>query len=147
MSRIKLLPETLASQVAAGEVVERPASVVKELVENSIDAGARAIEVGIQRGGMSRIRVVDDGYGMDRDDALLSIERHATSKIHRAADLAAINTLGFRGEALPSIASVSRFRLRTRIRGALAGTEIRVEGGATRSIREVGAPEGTLIEV
>ena len=96
MSRIRLLSETVASQVAAGEVVERPASVVKELVENSIDAGARSIEVGIQRGGMSRIRVVDDGCGMDRDDALLSLERHATSKIASAADLAAISTLGFR---------------------------------------------------
>ena len=147
MSRIKLLPETLASQVAAGEVVERPASVVKELVENSIDAGARAIEVGIQRGGMSRIRVVDDGCGMDRDDALLSLERHATSKIASAADLAAISTLGFRGEALPSIASVSRFRLSTREPGAVAGTEILVNGGRIETVREGGEAPGTQIEV
>src|SRR5256714_1024227 len=147
MSRIKLLPETLASQVAAGEVVERPASVVKELVENSIDAGARAIEVGIQRGGMSRIRVVDDGCGMDRDDALLSLERHATSKIASAADLAAISTLGFRGEALPSIASVSRFRLSTREPGAVAGTEILVNGGRIETVRDSGDAPGTQIEV
>jgi len=147
MSRIKLLPETLASQVAAGEVVERPASVVKELVENSIDAGARAIEVGIQRGGMSRIRVVDDGCGMDRDDALLSLERHATSKIASAADLAAISTLGFRGEALPSIASVSRFRLSTREPVAIAGTEILVNGGRIETVRDGGEAPGTQIEV
>jgi DNA mismatch repair protein MutL len=147
MSRIKLLPETVASQVAAGEVVERPASVVKELVENSIDAGARSIEIGIQRGGMSRIRVVDDGCGMDRDDALLSLERHATSKIASAADLAAISTLGFRGEALPSIASVSRFRLTTREPGAVAGTEILVNGGRIETVRDSGEAPGTQIEV
>ncbi len=147
MSRIKLLPETVASQVAAGEVVERPASVVKELVENSIDADAGSIEVGIQRGGMSRIRVVDDGCGMDRDDALLSLERHATSKIASAADLAAISTLGFRGEALPSIASVSRFRLTTREPGAVAGTEILVNGGRIETVRDGGEAPGTQVEV
>ncbi len=100
MGRIRLLPEIVASQVAAGEVVERPASVVKELVENSIDAGARKIDVMIRRGGISLVRVIDDGCGMDRDDALLSLERHATSKIRSAADLAGDRTLGFRGEAL-----------------------------------------------
>ncbi|HEY4758757.1 MAG TPA: DNA mismatch repair endonuclease MutL, partial [Chthoniobacterales bacterium] len=147
MSRIKLLPETLASQVAAGEVVERPASVVKELVENSIDAGASTIEVGFQRGGISRIRVVDNGCGMDRDDALLSLERHATSKIASAADLAAITTLGFRGEALPSIASVSRFRLTTREADEVAGTEILVNGGRIEAVRDAGEAPGTQIEV
>ena len=122
MSRVRLLSDTLASQVAAGEVIERPASVVKELVENSIDAAARSIEVMIRRGGISLMRVTDDGIGMDRDDALLCLERHATSKIRTAADLATVATLGFRGEALPSIASVSRFRLTTREKEAVAGT-------------------------
>jgi len=147
MSRIRLLPEILASQVAAGEVVERPASVVKELVENSIDAGARKIEVSARRGGISLIRVVDDGCGMDRDDALLSLERHATSKIRTSADLAAIATLGFRGEALPSIASVSRFRLTTREPEAVAGTEIIVAGGRIETVRDGGEAPGTQIEV
>jgi DNA mismatch repair protein MutL len=147
MSRIRLLPEILASQVAAGEVIERPASVVKELVENSIDAGARKIEVSVRRGGISLIRVVDDGCGMDRDDALLSLERHATSKIRTASDLAAIATLGFRGEALPSIASVSRFRLTTREPDAVAGTEIIVSGGKIETVRDGGEAPGTQIEV
>jgi len=147
MSRIRLLPDTVASQVAAGEVVERPASVVKELIENSIDAGARKIEIMIRRGGISLVRVSDDGCGMDRDDALLSLERHATSKIRSASDLQAISTLGFRGEALPSIASVSRFRLTTREPGAIAGTEIIVNGGKIAIVRESGEAPGTQVEV
>src|SRR3989441_10194928 len=147
MSRIRLLPETVASQVAAGEVVERPASVVKELVENSIDAGARKIDILVRRGGISLVRVSDDGCGMDRDDALLSLERHATSKIHLATDLEAIATLGFRGEALPSIASVSRFRLTTREPDAVAGTEIIVNGGKIDIVRDGGEAPGTEIEV
>ena len=147
MSRIALLSEQVASQVAAGEVVERPASVVKELVENSIDAGAKKIEVAIRRGGISSIRVVDDGFGMDRDDALLCLERHATSKIRTGDDLASIHTLGFRGEALPSIASVSRFRLATREPGALAGTEVIVNGGKIESVKDCGDAPGTQIEV
>ncbi len=147
MSRIRLLPETVASQVAAGEVVERPASVVKELVENSIDAGAHKIDIFIRRGGMAFVRVIDDGTGMDRDDALLSLERHATSKIRSAADLEAITTLGFRGEALPSIASVSRFRLTTREPNAIAGTEIIVNGGKIDIVRDGGEAPGTQVEV
>jgi len=147
MGRIRLLPETVASQVAAGEVVERPASVVKELIENSIDAGARKIEVMIRRGGISLVRVIDDGCGMDRDDALLSLERHATSKIRTATDLEAVNTLGFRGEALPSIASVSRFRLTTRETRAVAGSEIIVNGGKLDVVRDAGEAPGTQVEV
>ena len=147
MSRIRLLPEIVASQVSAGEVVERPASVVKELVENSIDAGAGKIDVLIRRGGISLMRVVDDGCGMDRDDALLSLERHATSKIRSVSDLEAIGTLGFRGEALPSIASVSRFRLTTREPDAVAGSEIVVNGGKIDIVRDGGEAPGTQVEV
>ena len=147
MGRITLLPDEVASQVAAGEVIERPASVVKELVENSIDAGATRIEVAIARGGAGVIRVVDDGMGMDRDDAMLSLERHATSKIKSGLDLAKIRTLGFRGEALPSIASVSRFRLSTRLHEGLEGTEIVVNGGKIDTVRASGEAPGTQIEV
>jgi DNA mismatch repair protein MutL len=147
MARIRLLPSDLANQIAAGEVVERPASVVKELIENAIDAGARRIQVYIELGGKRLVRVEDDGEGMSPDDARLSLERHATSKIQRADDLAAIHTLGFRGEALPSIASVSHFIMKTRLRGDIAGTEIRVNGGAVAAVQEIGTPEGTSIEV
>src|SRR5688572_25061823 len=147
MGKIHRLPSDLANQIAAGEVVERPASVIKELVENAIDAGARRLTITVEFGGKKLIRVEDDGEGMEPDDARLAIERHATSKIRRAADLERISTLGFRGEALPSIASVSHFLLRTRARGAQTGTEIRVNGGAVASVAEAGMPEGTLIEV
>ncbi len=147
MGKIRLLPDEVASQVAAGEVVERPASVVKELVENSVDAGAARITVDFAKGGVQSIRVVDDGSGMDREDALLSLERHATSKIRTAGDLAAVTTMGFRGEAIPSIASVSRFRMATRPPEAEAGTEIRVAGGKIESVSDSGEAPGTLIEV
>ena len=147
MGKINRLPDDLANQIAAGEVVERPASVVKELVENALDAGARRVRVHVELGGKKQVLVEDDGEGMEPDDARLALERHATSKIRRADDLAAIETLGFRGEALPSIASVSHFVLRTRARGSQTGTEIRVNGGTVASIAEVGAPEGTCIEV
>ncbi len=147
MGKIKLLPEALASQVAAGEVVERPASVVKELVENSIDAGSSNIEILIQRGGIALIRVSDDGSGMNRDDALMCLERNATSKIRTKDDLAAIHTLGFRGEAIPSIASVSKFQLTTREADSLTGTEIVINGGKVVSVQDCGEPPGTQIEV
>ncbi len=147
MGKITRLADDLANQIAAGEVVERPASVVKELVENALDAGARRIRVHVEFGGKKQVQVEDDGEGMEPEDARLSLERHATSKIRRAADLAAIATLGFRGEALPSIASVSHFVLRTRARGHQTGTEIRVNGGTVASAVEVGAPEGTRVEV
>jgi DNA mismatch repair protein MutL len=147
VGKINRLPSDLANQIAAGEVVERPASVVKELVENAIDAGARRLVIHVELGGKKQIRVEDDGEGMEPEDALLAIERHATSKIRRADDLAAITTFGFRGEALPSIASVSHFTLRTRARGRSSGTEIRVNGGTVASVVEVGAPEGTLVQV
>ena len=146
MPKIRVLPDILASQVAAGEVVERPASVVKELVENSIDAGAREVRVDVDQGGAALIRVSDDGCGMSREDALLSLERHATSKLREAGDLSAIRTLGFRGEAVPSIASVSRFRMVTREAESVAGTEIIVDGGKLRDVREAGCAPGTVIE-
>jgi len=147
VSRVRRLPPELANQIAAGEVVERPASVIKELVENAVDADASRLTITTEFGGKKLIVVEDDGEGMTPEDAALALERHATSKIATATDLAAIRTLGFRGEALTSIASVSRFRLRTRARGAVSGTEIRVDAGLTTSTREVGAPEGTLVEV
>src|SRR5882724_9489594 len=149
MNRIKLLSEQVANQIAAGEVVERPASVVKELVENSLDAEAGKITVEIGAGGRSLIRITDDGFGMSRDDALLSLERHATSKIERAEDLTSISTMGFRGEALPSIASVSRFILATRERenSSPEGTQITVNGGTIAEVKAAGSAPGSSFEV
>ena len=147
MQKIQVLPDALASQVAAGEVVERPSSVVKELVENSIDSGARRIDILVRLGGTALIKIVDDGCGMGREDAVLSLERHATSKLRTKEDLAAITTMGFRGEALPSIASVSRFTLTTREHGALSGTQVVVDGGKLLSVSDAGEAPGTQIEV
>jgi DNA mismatch repair protein MutL len=147
VNRIRLLPEHVANQIAAGEVVERPASVVKELVENSLDAEAKRITVTIKNGGRSLINIADDGCGMSRDDALLALERHATSKISKAEDLQSITSLGFRGEAIPSIAAVSRFTLSSRERGTLNGTQIEIAGGKILSVADVGAAEGTVVEV
>lgn len=145
--KIKILSESLANKIAAGEVVERPASVVKELVENSIDAGAKEIIIDIKAGGRRSIRVMDNGEGMEGDDALLSIERHSTSKVFREADLFRINTMGFRGEALPSIGSVSKMRITTKPDGSLAGTNVYSEGGKIKEVSEAGCPKGTTIEV
>jgi DNA mismatch repair protein MutL len=145
--RVRILPEQLVNKIAAGEVVDRPASVVKELVENSLDAGATEIIVEIEDGGRKLIRVIDNGCGMSREDALVSLERHATSKIATDADLFSISSLGFRGEAIPSIASVSRFTLATREHAAIEGTEIYLEGGTVRDVRACGMAPGTAIIV
>ena len=147
MARIHILPEHVANKIAAGEVVERPASVVKELLENALDAGAGRIQVEIEAGGKKLIRVTDDGCGMVRDDALLAFERHATSKIKDAEDLLTVATLGFRGEALPSIASVSRLRLESRAADDAAGTLIEIAGGKMHKVEEAGLPVGTSVTV
>ena len=147
MSDIKILPDILVSKISAGEVVERPSSVVKELIENSLDAGAGKIRINLEAGGKKHISVADDGSGMSRDDALMSLERHATSKIDSVDDLFSLSTLGFRGEALPSIASISRFRLLSRSEDEVNGTSISVEGGKIKRVEDAGCPVGTTIEV
>ena len=147
MPQIRILSDRVANQIAAGEVVERPVAVVKELIENSIDAGASKIEVEFRNGGKSYLRVEDDGCGMNADEALLSLERHATSKIQKASDLHEVQTFGFRGEALPSISSVSRFTLRTRAKSNPDGNEIFINGGKMIHVKECGMPYGTRIEV
>jgi DNA mismatch repair protein MutL len=147
MSVIRILPEAVANKIAAGEVVERPASVVKELMENALDAGAGRVEVSVEAGGKRRITITDDGCGMSHDDALLAFERHATSKIRTAEDLFEISTLGFRGEALPSIAAVSRLELETRHASENSGTRIEIAGGKLRDVKEVAWPQGTRVDV
>ncbi len=147
MTSIRILPDDLVDQIAAGEVVERPASVAKELIENALDAGARTITVEMEAGGVALLRVTDDGHGMSKGDAELAIKRHATSKIRSFDDLSRIGTLGFRGEALPSIASVSRFTLRTRDGASQGAIELRIDGGEHVGTHEVGAAKGTSIEV
>jgi DNA mismatch repair protein MutL len=147
MSRIRILPEAVANKIAAGEVVERPASVVKELLENAIDAGAKSIRVETEVGGKRMIRVIDDGHGMTHDDALLAFERHATSKLKTADDLLSISTLGFRGEALPTIAAVSRLLLETRDEAEAEGTRIEFAGGKLIGVKPAGLPPGTTISV
>lgn len=147
MGKIKVLPDYLCNQIAAGEVVERPAAVVKELVENSVDASCQRIRVLVHKGGRSLVRVVDDGEGMSPEDALLALERHATSKIASVQDLQNIRSMGFRGEALPSVAAVSRLELITREKDAVFGVRILVEGGTIRTVDEVGCPPGTSVTV
>ncbi len=147
MSRIRILSENVASQIAAGEVVERPASVVRELLDNSLDAAGDRIEVAIEAGGCKLVRVGDNGMGMDRDDLLLSLERHATSKVRVLEDLFSVGTLGFRGEALPSVASVSRMEITSRTEESIAGHRVRIDGGRFHSIEETGAPVGTVVSV
>src|SRR5499425_1778532 len=147
MGRIHILSENVANKIAAGEVVERPASVVKELLENSLDAGSTRIKAQIEAGGKKLIQITDNGCGMVRDDALLAFERHATSKIKNAEDLLNISTLGFRGEALPSIASVSRLRLETRVADQDSGTIIEIAGGRIFRVEEAGLPAGTSITI
>ena len=147
MSKIKVLPDSLANKIAAGEVVERPSSVVKELLENAVDAAARTINIEVEAGGKRFIRVIDDGEGMTRDDAIIAFERHATSKLRSAEDLEAINTLGFRGEALPSIAAVSRLFLRTKTALDTEGTEVEFNGGKLIAVRDIAWPDGSEVEV
>jgi len=147
MPRIAILSDTLASQVAAGEVVERPASVLKELIENSLDAQASHIEVEVRRGGVALLKVSDNGHGMDKENTLLSIERHATSKLNSTDGLNAIQTHGFRGEALPSIASVARFRMISNDDTGTPATEIVIDGGKMLSVNEAARAQGTTIEV
>ncbi len=145
--QIRVLPIQVANKIAAGEVVERPASVAKELIENAIDAGATQVDVAVAAGGRKLVSVSDNGRGMSRDDALLSIERHATSKIHDVDDIESIHTLGFRGEALAAIGSVSRFRLTTCRQGDVVGSEIVLAGGGIQDVRDIGCPPGTAIEI
>src|SRR5256714_3226916 len=147
MSKIRILSDQLANQIAAGEVVERPASVAKELVENAVDAGARRIQVDAEAGGRRLLRVADDGEGMTRDDAVLAFERHATSKISTASDLSTIATLGFRGEALASIASVARVELVTKTESERVATRVLIEGGRLRDVKDAAHPKGTTISV
>src|SRR6185503_11612370 len=147
MSKIKVLPDVLANKIAAGEVVERPSSVVKELLENALDAGAGKINIEVETGGKQLIRVLDDGEGMTRDDAITAFERHATSKLRSSEDLESIETLGFRGEALPSIASVSRLFLRTRTAHDNEGTEVEFNGGTLVAVRDIAWPTGSEVEV
>src|SRR3984893_7552481 len=145
MSKIRVLPDHLSNLIAAGEVVERPASVAKELVENAIDAGATRITIDVESGGRRLLKITDDGEGMTRDDAVLAFERHATSKISNAEDLNGIATLGFRGEALASIASVARVELVTKTDDTAAGTSVVIEGGRRRDLKDAAHPRGTTV--